>query len=69
MAIPARKLALLVVMTFGIASLNLSGQVQAVNGSIQGEVADSNGASANTFIRVTQFLRVTNLLNVKGVVL
>ncbi len=44
MATLARKICTLVILLFGIVSYTSYGQVQATNGSIQGEVTDSGGA-------------------------
>src|SRR5258708_36544434 len=44
MTILARKLSLLTVLIFGIGSAPLCAQVQAINGSIQGDVTDKGGA-------------------------
>src|SRR6266702_1854307 len=44
MTILARRISLLVILICGIGSTALCAQVQAINGSIQGEVADAHGA-------------------------
>src|SRR5258708_2881757 len=44
MTVLARKLSILVILIFGICPSNLSAQVQAINGSIQGDVTDAAGA-------------------------
>src|SRR5260370_12011820 len=44
MTILARRISLLVILIFGIGSTALCAQVQAINGSIQGEVTDAHGA-------------------------
>jgi Carboxypeptidase regulatory-like domain/TonB-dependent Receptor Plug Domain len=44
MTFPARKLPLFLILCFGIVSLAAKAQVQATNGSIQGDVVDSGGA-------------------------
>src|SRR6202048_1206398 len=44
MTILARRIFLLVILIFGIGSSALSAQVQAINGSIQGDVTDAHGA-------------------------
>jgi hypothetical protein len=44
MTILARKISFFVVLLFGIGSASLFAQVQAINGSIQGDVTDARGA-------------------------